>query len=414
MSTFFNSYRIYNQASECPATFHLYGAMVALSSMLGRKVWLDMGYFQVYPNLYVTLVGPPGFRKSSALNGARALLNACGAPFISDSITKQKLVEDAGEQEISVPNLPPQFAEFSVYTPVTILATEISELIGPSAVGMTSFLTSVYDEQKDYSERTKNKGTTIIKRPAFNLLACTTPDWIRTYMKQDVIGGGFSRRVLFVFENRLPQRNALPVVTPEMQNAFNAAVSHMKRVGAVFGPFSFEPAAKDFYVNWYNNLKTPHDVVLANYYGSKHVQLLKLSMLVALSEDVRRVIKLDHIVTALSILDNIEVNIPRVFEGVGRNDLSAHVSSILDVIKQTTPLRAKINNEEGLYHFVPERQVAAALYRELGEREFQEVVAHLKSTNRLIVSEKQEPSLYGTLTVKYLVCPVNSTTPKPL
>lgn len=382
---FFRDYKTFTEGSESPDSYHLFCSLVALSAAVSRKVWLDMGYFRVFPNLYCILVGPPGLRKTSALRVTIRLLKELEAPFISDSITKQKLTQDAVANERHIDNLPPELSDYADYTPVTLIASELSELIGPSAAGMTSFLTSIYDEEGDYSERTKNMGTVVIKRPYFNLLGCTTPEWINTYMRQDIIGGGFSRRVLFVYESAMARRNALPVVTPEMSAAWLRCVHHARRVSAVFGPFKLEPAAKDFYVNWYNNLKVPSDPILQNYYNSKHIQLFKVGMLVALSRDIRLVLTLEDLTTALAMLESIESNLLRVFEGVGRNELNAHVGLVIDILKQAPKKLCQLEGDTAAraYHILDRRSLAAASFRQLKETEFADVLQHLTSSGRI-------------------------------
>ena len=67
---------------QCPPDFPAVGAMVALSSVIGRKVVLRPKRYDdwaVVPNLWGALVGRPGVMKSPALMAATAPLERLGA-----------------------------------------------------------------------------------------------------------------------------------------------------------------------------------------------------------------------------------------------------------------------------------------------------------------------------------------------
>ena len=75
---FIESYMAYTSGQESPTDFHYWTAVSTLSSAVGRNVWLDRGYYKLYPNHYVILVaGSALSRKSSAINiGIRILRKA--------------------------------------------------------------------------------------------------------------------------------------------------------------------------------------------------------------------------------------------------------------------------------------------------------------------------------------------------
>ena len=51
------SYLEYTSEQESPQLFHLWVGMNVIASTLERRVWVDRGYYRLYPNLYVCLVG---------------------------------------------------------------------------------------------------------------------------------------------------------------------------------------------------------------------------------------------------------------------------------------------------------------------------------------------------------------------
>jgi len=379
--SFLSDYRLYTSGNEAPPTYHLFCSLVALSSIVSRKVWLDMDYYSIYPNLYVVLVGPPGARKSSAMNTSKFLLRQLkNIPFSGECISKEQLVIEMGNAEHAVEGLPPDRA---IISPMTIMVTELSEFLQISAAGMIGFLTDVYD-QDFYEHKTKNKGCTVINGPHLNLLACTTPSWITMYLRTDIISGGFSRRALFVYETEKSGRIAFPTISPDARAAWGRVLAAAQRLGTLKGPFKWTQEAKDFYTHWYENLKIPTDENVVGYYETKHIQMLKIAMLCAISEDEVLEIRVSHIKMALEFLGLVEMNLARVFEGMGRNDLNAATTKLLDVLRRTPPIDGKdVAGNATQFRAIPTKQLQQIMYSEVDQDTYEKMLQHLSDTSRI-------------------------------
>jgi len=344
-------------------------------------VWIEQGYFKVFPNLYCVLVGPAGNRKTSAMSIAKQLLRELkSVPFSAESVTKEKLVMDMFEQERIIGTLPEQHKAQNTYSPMTIMVTELSEFLGPSSIGMINFLTTIYD-QDFYECRTKNKGDVLITGPYLNLLACTTPEWITTYLRTDVISGGFSRRAIFVLETDKAGRIPFPEVTPQAKAAWQRVVEHAQRLAQVAGPFIWDPAAKAFYSDWYKNLEMPKDETIIGYYETKHMQLLKISMLLALSEETDRILRTHHLQAGLELLKLAEENLLRVFQGIGRNELNAAAQKVLDLFDRLPTKTFRLGTEEVTCPTIPEKDLRAVMFKTVDQQELDKVLTHLIDTD---------------------------------
>jgi hypothetical protein len=384
--SFLRDYREYASGSEAHPTYHTFSALVALSSIVSRKVWIDMGFFNVYPNLYVILVGPAGNRKTSAMSVAKGLLRELKekVPFSAECVTKEKLVMDIRDQERIIEGLPDTYAKQRIYTPMTIMVTELSEFLGAGGVGMINFLTTIYD-QDFYDHRTKNKGDVLITGPFLNLLACTTPDWITAYLRTDVISGGFSRRAIFVLETGKSGRIPFPEVTSTMRAAWDRCLNHAKLLLQTKGQFKWDPEAKTFFEKWYVALKIPTDPMIVGYYETKHIQLLKISMLIALSDSTDLVLKVNHLERGLALLQLAEDNLLRVFSGMGRNILNAASQKVMDQLNMLTPQEVKhpVSKQVVSIKLLPEKQLRSNLWREVNGQEMDEVLKHLSDSEKI-------------------------------
>ena len=73
---------------------HLWCGMSVLAGVAEKKIWLDRGMFNLYLNLYVFLVAPPGVcAKSTSVGIAADLLKQCGAVVVEGVSTKEKIIE---------------------------------------------------------------------------------------------------------------------------------------------------------------------------------------------------------------------------------------------------------------------------------------------------------------------------------
>ena len=384
LPNFLRDYREFTSGNEAHPTYHLFSSLIALSSIVSRRVWLDMDYFTIYPNLYVVLVGPPGNRKSSAMSTTKSLLRDLKTiPFSGECISKEKLVEEMVAQERAMDNLPDTFKDKRVYSPMTVCVTELSEFLAISQAGMIGFLTDVYD-QDFYEFKTKNKGVAIVTGPFLNLLACTTPEWITTYLRSDIISGGFSRRTLFVYETEKAARIPFPKVTPEMRKAWGRVLDYAQRLLLVRGPFTFHKEAKDFYAEWYINLKVPSDENTVGYYETKHIQMLKVAMLVSLSESTELILHKRHLDTALAFLSLVETNLSRVFQSMGRNLLNSTATKVLDILRAAgpTPINGTDGKPKDIY-MLPTKRLQSIMFKDVNQDDFDRIIEHLIQTEKI-------------------------------
>lgn len=386
--SFLSDYRDYASGNESPPTYHLFSSLVALSSIISRRVWVDMGHFTLYPNLYVVLVGPPGIKKSTAISIAKGLLYALkNVPFSGECTSKEKLVLDMVAEERTIDGLPERFASKVKYSPITVMASELSEFFSISGDGMVGFLTDVFDINFPYEHKTKNKGSVIIHGPYLNILAGTTPSWMTTYLRGDIITGGFTRRCLFIYETERQQRIAFPKITDENRRAWASVFAAAERIRVLKGEFAWDEEARAFYTHWYETYKSPADPNTVGYYETKHVQLIKLAMLHAISEREELVIRKDNLIAGLGYLELIESNLGRVFEGMGRNELASVATKILELIRKMPEITVKTARgaPEQIRCF-PTKKLQSVIYSELPTSvpdAFNKVLEQLTQTDRI-------------------------------
>lgn len=333
LDNWLKGYQLYTEGTESPPIFHFWCALGTLASAAQRKIVLDEKYFQVYPNMYIVLVSPPGrSRKSTALRIGKGLL---------------KGVLDYGQevhfstQASSVAALVKQFSSISNkdHQSMTAFISELGSLLGSKSVEMTDFLTDVYDCEPDWDKQTVGRGLEKIERPWFNLLGATTPQWMGDNLSKTAVEGGFVSRTVFVFDDtRL--RVAFPDLTEEQRVIRRSLIHDLAEITQIKGEFSLSPEAREYYTHWYENIlprETQSDYRLTGFFERKHIHVKKVAMLLRLaqgsvqsSEDL--VIHKTDVEAAIGVVSETEPGMRRAFSAVGKNVYSTDLERILDQI----------------------------------------------------------------------------------
>lgn len=314
--------KIYTAGTESPKEFHIWTALSTIASVVGRKVWLDQGFFKIYPNMYIILVAPPGkARKSTALKRGRNLLKQVdGIHFSSDSITVEALYKDMEE---SVEPYYVTTQQIYFHRSYTAHISELKMMLQANDKKMVSFLTDIYDcgNPDVWEYKTKHQGTNVIEHPFFNMLAATTPGDVSDIFNEKAVAGGLTSRIIFVYSENVGKRVAFGVYTDEQKQAEKELVRHLVTLQDCYGEFQITPEAKKKTEEWYENYITPtEDTRIVGYYERKLTHVLKIAMNASLARDRKLVIEEVDVDFAMGQLDVIEPTLIHVYSGVGGND----------------------------------------------------------------------------------------------
>ena len=320
-------YLAYTAESESPEEYHLWVGISAIAGALRRRVFFDMGYFLLYPNMYVVLVGPAGrCKKSTAMRVGRQMLSQVpGLDFTTDSVTRERLIQDLTQ------------AYKDGQSAMTAYSSEFASLLTSSGMDMVVFLTDIFDSPLEWSHKTKAGGTNKIKQPFLNLLAATTPSWISTAMPLDTVGIGLTSRIIFVFQDTPRIKPPFPELSLAQISLADMLVRDLTAISVMEGQFTLTPDAKAFYTTWYEERlaqpNTSGDPRLAGYFERKPMHLLKLAMIVSASIKDETILTLNDIQMGMSLLEKVEAWMPKVFASVGKNPLFADREEVMNAIR---------------------------------------------------------------------------------
>jgi len=311
---FINTYITYTKPQESPTLFHSWTAISTIASALRRRIWIDRGYYTLYPNLYTILVSDSGVgRKSTAIKiGTESLLRKAipDITIMRGKLTMGYLVDWMVQAQTKQPD---KLAE------VTVHCSEFKVFAkgAYSDSGLIEDLTDLYDCGR-FEYRTKNQGVYIIEKPCINIIAASTPEWLTTGSAADFIGGGFSSRIVPVALTKDERSNAWPTKTQIEKDLEDALIIDLATISKLTGCFLITQDGKAYFENWYTNrvkYQNP-DQRMRGYFSKKHDLVLKVAMILSVSINDDLVITEDHVESALQLLGKLEITIPFAFQGV--------------------------------------------------------------------------------------------------
>lgn len=314
--------------------------MTVTAAALGRKCYLDKGYYRLYPNLFTILVaGSARCRKSTAINiGVSLLEKVAGARVVSGKITPERFINEIAPEPGAVP------------PSVLVHSSELSVFLTKQQYGepLISILTDMYDCPDTWSYKTKNSGETNLRDLFLCIIAASTPDSIASSIPQAALTEGFASRVLFVFQEDTEKRNALPELTQEERELKVELIGELAEIHKMHSAFSLDKEARDWYIEWYGQARPPEDKRLEGMFARRHDHLLRLGMILAASFH-RQVIEINDLQAADMALSDIEKLTPLALREIGGDAKTSFLSRAETMIRR----RERITHSELLRNLYP-------------------------------------------------------------
>ncbi len=325
----------YSSYAESPKEMRFWAGVSAIAGALRKKVWIDQEYFRWTPNFFIILVAPPGIvSKSTTADLAMNLLREVpGIKFGPDVVTWPALVQAlAGSCESFELN-----GEFVPMSPLTLVASELGNLIQPQDRELINMYIHLWDGKKTVEKVTKTSGSDIVEAPWVNMIGCTTPHWIADNMPPATVGGGFTSRCIFVYADRKEQFVAYPKfhIPAGHASRHQALVDDLSHIATnLAGEYEMTKDAIKWGEQWYRQLWTNRPPELCNekldgYVARKQTHLHKLAMILAASQRDELVLTAEDLQFAESMLKSVEMDMEKVFSRIGKNENALQIESLL-------------------------------------------------------------------------------------
>jgi len=343
-NSLFSTYFRYVEHTEPPIVFHRWCLLTGLGACLGRQYYLPFGEFNVFPNMYVMLMGNPGTRKSTAIKLSRKVFSAAGyTKFAATKTTKEKflldlegVVDDEGKIIAGNDVMQSMFGEGMYGDPkeVYITADEFNEFVGSGNLEFLSLLGTLWDwddQSAPFTQRLKNSRSVSINQPTVSILAGNTHTGFAEAFPPQSIGQGFLSRLILVHGEASGRKIAFPE-RPSDELRLELVNQLMEIRAKVSGPATMSKRAREMIETIYRTFPGLDDVRFHHYSTRRYTHFLKLCLLCAATHH-RTEIQAEDVLYANTLLSFTEHRMPQAMGEFGKakdSDVSAKIMEVLN------------------------------------------------------------------------------------
>lgn len=283
--------------------------------------------------MYTVLVGRAGIGKGMAMSPSIAILKESGsANILSDRLTMEYILERLSKGFPSATGVNGT-VNLVLDSSAVVISPELSILITASLATLP-ILCDLWDARPEsFSYGTRHKGEYTIKDPCLTMLGASTPEWLVSSIPSNAIGGGFTRRVNFVFAKDRSQ--SLPWPSSNHSPKRTQLVEDLRTISQLRGEFHFAPAARPIFEELYQNSNPGDfdDEATAAYKTSEWAHATKMAIVLSAARGDSMTIEKEDLELARLMTDEIAKDVPLVFRAVGESDLVAAAERILRFVE---------------------------------------------------------------------------------
>lgn len=326
-------YLLYTKKHEAPEPFHLWTIITCIGAAVGRRVYINRGFYQVFPGqtMVILVAGSAIVRKSTAVRiGINLLREADVVEVLSGKASPEAFLDslNLGQSVGANGKIGPRDSH------VLIFAPELSSFLSKQAYteALLPILTDLSDAPKQWSFKTRGKGEISLRNVCLGFLGASTPDWLAEAIPQNAFGGGFMSRIIFVYQESTSRRNPMPEKEDFEQALEKEIIDELKKIATYTGESTLTPEARAWFVNWYTEYMNTPTSQQDGYYGRRADHLLRTGLVIAIGRGSPFSIDETDLQGADMLLAQVEKEMPNAFAQIGTTVVAREQSRILQMM----------------------------------------------------------------------------------
>ena len=317
--------------AESPTSFILWGSICAISAVAKKNVYIKRkGIYNLFPNLYVLIVGPSGVGKSFPSRLLKTLVSAVNnTRVISGQNTIQGVIS-----YLKKPYAKGSLADNPLIDAHALLQSgEFSNLIMGDPQSLT-ILTEWYDthDMEEWKKKLRDDEITL-SNVCITMFGATNEKLFRDRVLDKDIEGGFMARTLVVHETKRSKINALVDDEADTDIDIAGLSERLREISKLNGRMLFTLPAKSLFKEWYATWMAeehPWDRTGITFRIPDHV--LKVATCISLSRKDDLVITEDDLNKAFSVTLPLVRNSDLIIRGKGRSAIGELVVVFMALI----------------------------------------------------------------------------------
>lgn len=357
MDSWIESFVEHTDNLESPKLFRKWAGIFTIAAALEMRCYLKTSS-ELYPNLYVFIVGHPGVGKNRIIRVAkRYMAELPEFHFAPTSLTGAALVDTLAASKRFIARLPDPPLE---YWNTVITAEELTAFMHKYDDEMVGLLAAFYDPDP-YAQSRRGKDIKIkIDRPQVNLISGTTPSNLIQLMPESAWDQGFTSRVILVHSD---ERIVGDDFAGEARDMDDALIHDIKMIGALSGEFKVTQDYRQAVNDWRALGEPPvvNHPKLLHYKTRRRVHLYKLSMVSAADRGDVLLLTKEDFNRAMGWLLEAEITMPDIFTAGSTGTDSRAIDEIYHFI--TVSDKGDGVQEHRIINFARERVPLYAILR---------------------------------------------------
>lgn len=305
---------------------------------------MPFGDSEIFPNMYVMLIGDPGTRKSTAIKRARRMLADAGySTFSADKTSKEKFLIDLegrtdedGKLIDANAVMSNMFGDDTVGVDpreVFIVSDEFNEFVGSGNIDFLSMLGNLWDwndPKIPFKQRLKNSRSVSVFQPTISILSGNTHAGFAQAFPPEAIGQGFMSRLVLVYGDPSGKKIAFPKrPNDSSKQIITDSIQAMRT--EVTGEATLSRQAKEMLEVIYRTFNGLPDNRFKYYSTRRFTHLLKL-VLICTASNMRTEVGAADVLHANTILTYTEHFMPRAMGEYGKAKHADVLAKIIDMI----------------------------------------------------------------------------------
>lgn len=300
--TFLHKYMEYMSVQETPREYDFACGLWCLSVIMGRSVVVDRPRAPVHLNIYMILVSESGIlRKSSSIRAAVGIVRS----ILQQSQSKMLLIESKVTMGMLLNELS-RSSQAGNGAQVLLVASELAAMLGRGTqiAGIPALLTDLYDcPDERIGGGSLSTGSFNLRDVYCSFLAGSTPSWLATAVRPEIVAGGFTSRCYFIHGRERKKLIAWPedVDDRDSKAALVGQLNVLAQAAKTYSRIGISVGAKDTYTRWYEQRRVHRDTYRESFESREDSHVLRLAGLMAVNEQTWE-INDDHIRRAITLV----------------------------------------------------------------------------------------------------------------
>lgn len=329
--SFVSEYLHYTREYESPTSFWKWSAYAAIAAVLRDSCYIMMGDKPLFPNIYVLLLADSAVqRKDNPVNTSAALIQIVNnTKVINGRSSIQGILDELAKGETDK-----QTGVIKKGGSAVWIAPEMSAGIvnDPEAI---KILTDIYTFREKYDSRLRTQANFSIKNICFSFLAASNEELLRDVYDIKATMGGLLGRTFLITPNEFRPGNSLfRIDSKRMIFERKHLEEHLKKISLLHGEFQVDDEAIQYYDDWYIPFRQSYEKQgdRSGISGRIHTSVVKLAMLIAVSETDNLCIHKHHMKQAIQECVDLIPNYKKFVMSSGKSSLSEIATVVLSAL----------------------------------------------------------------------------------